>query len=92
MLNTIPVFGWIIDFLAKTSLALPFWIVWTKLSIGVDFFGFLPAQYHRPGFWETVGVFIVLGVLKGFSPFNVSASGGGGGEGGKGGKSQGSTR
>lgn len=76
MLNSIPVVGWILDFVFKISLAIPFWIVWTICGIGRCFFDFLPANYLAPGFWEIFGLFVVLGILKGFSPLNVSSTGG----------------
>lgn len=74
MLNVIPVVGWIIDFFLKVSLAVPFWVVWSGCGIGEKFFYFLPRVFTDIGFWETVGVFIVLSILKGFSPFSVSSN------------------
>lgn len=74
MLNNIPIIGWIIDIIVKISLAIPFWIVWELLGIGETFFYFLPDVYHRPGFWNTVGVFMVSGILVQFSPFKSNVS------------------
>lgn len=73
-MNAIPILGWLIDLAVKISMAVPFWIVWTKCGIGAKFFGFLPAVYLAPGFWNIVGVFICMGILMGFSPFRVSSS------------------
>lgn len=77
-MNNIPVVGWILDLIFKTSLAVPFWLFWTVFDIGADFFAFLPAQYQAIGFLDTVGVFVCLGILKGFSPFAVTSSSSGG--------------
>lgn len=60
MLNMIPGFGWLLDFILKASLSLPFWIIWSVCGIGKKFFPFLPEVYLNAGFWETVGVFIVV--------------------------------
>jgi hypothetical protein len=64
MLNSIPVLGWVLDFIFRASMAIPFWFIWTFCGIGAKFFYFLPQVYQSPGFWETVGVFIVIGILK----------------------------
>lgn len=45
MLNQIPIIGWLLDLIFKTSMALPFWLVWSVLGIGPKFFSFLPAVY-----------------------------------------------
>ena len=60
MLNNIPVLGWLLDFIFKASLSLPFWLIWSVCGIGKKFFPFLPEVYLNAGFWETVGVFIVI--------------------------------
>ncbi len=64
MLNAIPVIGHIIALILTISMAIPFWIVWTLCGIGAKFFGWLPAVYLTPGFWECVGVFMVVSILK----------------------------
>lgn len=64
MLNAIPGIGWALDFFFKVSLAIPFWIIWTGFGIGEKFFYFLPPVYQTPGFWNCVGVFIVVPILK----------------------------
>lgn len=75
MLNSLPFIGWFLDLVFKISLAVPFWIVWTSCGIGAKFFPFLPAVYLRPSFWECVGVFIVVPILKGiFVPTLASVS------------------
>ena len=73
-MNSIPVIGWLIDLVAKVSLAVPFWIFWTWWDVGEKFFYWLPEVYTNIGFWECVRVFICLGVLISFSPFRVSSS------------------
>ena len=60
MVNNIPLVGWLFDFILKASLSFPFWIIWSVFGIGKKFFPFLPEVYLNAGFWETVGVFIVV--------------------------------
>jgi hypothetical protein len=76
MLNQLPFIGWILDFIFKVSLALPFWICWTVGGIGQKYFYFLPLVYQKIGFWHCVGIFIVLSILGGFikqlSPFSFN--------------------
>lgn len=74
MLNYIPIFGWILDFIFKVSLAVPFWFIWTVSDIGGEYFYFLPDKFQKIDFWPTVGIFVCLGILKSFSPFVVSSS------------------
>lgn len=75
MLNAIPVFGWILDFIFKASLAVPFWFIWTVCGIGETYAYWLPAVYLRPGFWSCVGIFIVMGIVHTiFVPKFASAS------------------
>ena len=64
MLNAIPGIGWLIDFILKASLAVPFWFIWTKFGMGEKYFYFLPEVYLHPSFWNCVGVFIVMPILK----------------------------
>lgn len=45
-------------------LALIFWVVWIKFGIGLKYFAFLPTTYLQIGFWDTIGVFLILDVLK----------------------------
>ena len=63
-MNAIPIVGWLISFIFCASTAFPFWIVWTVCGIGSKYFYFLPAVYHGIGFWESVGLFTVIGILK----------------------------
>lgn len=64
MINAIPVIGWALALFFMASLAVPFWFIWTVMGIGATFFYWLPAIYLAPGFWQCVGVFIVIGILK----------------------------
>lgn len=73
-LNTIPIIGWIIDLFLTISMSIPFWFIWKVCSVGEIYFYFLPERYLTIGFWETVGLFIILSILKSFSPFNVDSS------------------
>ena len=63
-MNSIPVIGWAVSLLFTASTAVPFWIVWTYFGIGVKFFYFLPNVYHSVSFWECVGLFTAIGILK----------------------------
>ncbi len=45
-------------------LALIFWVVWINFGIGPKYFAFLPTAFLQIGFWDTVGVFLILAVLK----------------------------
>lgn len=75
MLNAIPFAGWFLDFVFKVSLAIPFWFIWTVCGIGHAYFDFLPARYLDPGFWDCVGVFIVVPIAYGiFVPKIASVS------------------
>lgn len=73
-MNKIPLFGWILSLVFNISLAVPFWICWNACGIGASFFPFLPAAYLGIGFWQCVGLFTVLSILKGFIPTLVSSS------------------
>lgn len=64
MLNVIPVVGWFLSLFFSISLAIPFWIVWTACGIGTTYGYFLPSVYQAPGFWDCVGVFIAVGIIK----------------------------
>ncbi len=75
MINGIPVVGWLLDFAYKVSLAIPFYIIWTGFGIGDKYFSFLPEVYRDPGFWNCVGLFIVMPILYGiFVPKLISVS------------------
>jgi hypothetical protein len=73
-INSIPIFGWVIDFCIKTSLAIPFWVVWTWGGTGQRFFYFLPDVYQAPSFLHILGLFISIGILLAFVPEFVSVS------------------
>jgi len=74
-INAIPIVGWIVDFLIKCSVSVPFWFFWTVLDIGKEYFDFLPQKYQAIGFWDTVCLFVVIGfmgmIIKMVSPFSI---------------------
>lgn len=73
MINAIPGIGWFLDLFFKISLSIPFWIIWTGFGIGRNYFDFLPEKYQAPGFWDCVGIFIVIPIIYGiFVPKLVS--------------------
>lgn len=65
MINGIPVVGWLLSLAISMSLALPFWLCWTVFGIGQRYFYFLPPVFHEIAFWNVVGLFLVVGILKG---------------------------
>jgi hypothetical protein len=64
MLNALPFVGWFLSLFFSISLAIPFWIVWTVCGIGETYFYWLPKVYQAPGFWASVGLFMVISILK----------------------------
>jgi hypothetical protein len=64
MINAIPLVGWIISFFLNASLAIPFWFLWRVCGIGDTYFYWLPEAYRSIGFWSTIGLFMVLSILK----------------------------
>lgn len=63
MWSSIPFVGWILDFVIKAGLAVPFWFFWTFLGIGKKFFYFVPVTYQSIGFVECIGLFFCIGIL-----------------------------
>ena len=64
MINMLPVVGWLLSFFGNVSLAIPFWICWTVCGIGEIYFDFLPAQWRSIPFWNCVGLFMSVSVIK----------------------------
>ncbi len=62
MLNAIPVVGWLLSLLFAMSLAVPFYFIWNSLA--PTYFYFVPEVYQHLPFWDTVGLFIVIPILK----------------------------
>ena len=62
MIYAIPVVGWIVGLFFHIALAVPFYICWNALA--PKFFYWVPPVYHSVGFWEIVGLFIVMSILK----------------------------
>jgi hypothetical protein len=71
MINKLPLIGWIISFISSASLSVPFWICWTVCNIGETYFYFVPKVYQSIQFWDCVGLFVVLGILKGLLTFKL---------------------
>jgi hypothetical protein len=75
MINAIPLVGWFFSAVFAVSLAVPFWLIWTVCGIGQTFAYWLPPVYLVPGFWQCVGVFIAVSIIKAvFVPTFVSSS------------------
>ena len=64
MLNSIPFIGWFLSFFFSVSYAIPFWFIWTVCDVGKKYFYWLPELYLSIPFWECVGLFIIIGILK----------------------------
>lgn len=67
MINKLPIIGWLLSFVASVSLSIPFWICWTHYGIGAKYFYWLPEVYQHIPFWNCVGLFIVLSIIKGLA-------------------------
>lgn len=64
MIYAIPVIGWIIGLIFTISAAIPFWLCWTVAGLGNKYFYFLPEIYKTISFWNCVGLFIIIAILK----------------------------
>lgn len=62
MIYAIPVVGWFIGFGLHVCLAIPFYFLWWWLA--GKFFYWLPPVYLTLGFWEIVGLFATVSILK----------------------------
>lgn len=76
MLNAIPIIGWLLSLLFSISMAIPFWFLWTAQGLGDKYAYFLPMVYRFPSFWDCVGVFVIVSILKSvfFPSFSSSSS------------------
>lgn len=63
-MNAIPVIGWALSLFFTTSVAVPFWVIWSVCGIGAKYFYWLPEVYQSIPFWNCVGLFMVIGILK----------------------------
>ncbi len=63
-LNYLPILGWAMSVFFNVSVAIPFWFLWTYHEMGKRFFYWLPETYQSIAFWDTVALFIVIGILK----------------------------
>lgn len=63
MISAIPGLGWLLSALFSISLAVPFYFIWDHL--GPVYFSFIPSVYQHIPFWDCVGLFMILPILKG---------------------------
>jgi hypothetical protein len=63
-INALPIVGWLLSFIGNVSLAVPFWICWTVCGIGGLYFDFLPEQWRSIPFWNCVGLFLSVSIIK----------------------------
>lgn len=64
MINAIPILGWILSFVFNASLSVPFWVCWTAYGLGAKYFYWLPEVYHDIPFWNCVGLFVTISIIK----------------------------
>lgn len=64
MLNAIPFLGWFLAAFFNISISVPFWFVWTHCGIGEKYFYWLPSVYQSIPFWNCVGLFTVVAILR----------------------------
>jgi len=62
MLNAIPILGWLLSFLFSVSLSIPFYFLWNGLA--PTYFYWLPAAYLDVPFWNCVGLFMLMPMVK----------------------------
>ena len=75
MINKLPVLGWIISFILNTSLAVPFWFIWTYCEFGSFYFGeWIPQRFESIPVWNIVGLFIVLGIFRHILPTFIAVN------------------
>ena len=65
MINKLPIIGWMLSLVANISLSVPFWIAWTCCGIGAKYFYWLPPVYQVIPFWNCVGLFVCISIIKG---------------------------
>ena len=53
-MNAIPIIGWALSLVFNTSMAVPFWIIWTVCGIGEKYFYFVPEKFLAIPFWDCV--------------------------------------
>lgn len=74
-MNAFPIVGWLLSFIGNASVAVPFWIIWTKCGLGDFYFGeYLPARFVNLPFWHTVGLFMCASIIRGQVPKLASVS------------------
>lgn len=74
MINKLPIIGWALSLIGSASMSVPFWLCWTFAGIGARYFYWLPPVYQDIGFWQCVGLFVVISILKGCFPVLVTVS------------------
>ena len=63
-LNALTLIGWLLSGVIAISLAVPFWLCWTVFGIGAKYIYWLPAVYQAIPFWDCVGLFIAISIIK----------------------------
>ncbi len=58
----LPAVGWMLGIAFYACLAVPFYLIWNALA--PTYFYFIPLVYQQIDFWECVGLFIIVSILK----------------------------
>lgn len=62
--NTIRQSAWAMVFCVNALLACAFWLCWTVFGIGAIYFNFLPPVWQSIPFWNCVGLFFSVSIIK----------------------------
>lgn len=62
MLSSIPIFGWMLSAMISMSLSVPFYFIWNRIA--PVYFYWLPKVYLDIPFWDCVGIFMVVPIVK----------------------------
>lgn len=62
MIHGIPIIGTAIAFVFAFFCAIPFWVIWNRL--GPYYFEWLPTVWLNIPFWDVVGLFMLLPIVK----------------------------
>lgn len=62
MINKLPIIGWLLSIVTSVSLSIPFYFIWNALA--PTYFYQIPAVYQNIPFWDCVGLFIVVPIVR----------------------------
>lgn len=70
VIAAIGIFGAAIAFAVVVTF--PLWFIWTYLGYGVKYFYWLPGVFQAPGFWNVLGLMVLISILRGLFLGSVS--------------------